>query len=74
MSQAALAEEMHVWRTLCATMWALDTFSALRNVCLVWEKEQSRLLLEKAYEEWDQPRSPSQDSVLSTLDQAAWTT
>lgn len=63
-----------MWRTLHGTAWALGSFSALGNVCLVWEKEQSRLLWEKACEEWDQSRSPSQYSALSTLDQAAWTT
>lgn len=63
-----------MWRTLHGTTWALDSFSALGNVCLVRQKEQSRLLLEKVCEEWNQPGSPSQDTAVSTLDRAAWTT
>lgn len=49
--------------------WALDTFSALRNVWLVWARGQACLLWEKVCEEWDHLRSPWQEeSPLSVLD------
>lgn len=42
------------------TMWALDTLSALRNMCL-GVRRQAPLLWEKVCEEWDWLRFPWQD-------------
>lgn len=42
------------------TMWALDTLSDLRNMCL-GVRRQAPLLWEKVCKEWDWPRFPCQD-------------